>query len=266
MAAKIKLSDLKKNASKKKTRAKKGTKKAVVKARYTPPEEVKVVAPPKTSAMKAQEIKWDNAARLLVEYNFNETKAYKESHKSTQAQAENNASEFFKQPDVIRLVKRAAFGDVDPEEMEKQGRDWAINIWQEWVNITPLDFFDDDGKVLPIKTIKRLPILYRRALKDIKVSRRTTPVSFQGEPVMDENGAQLEVVQEDVTIVLVNKEKAMEDIAKCMKWIQNHTTNLDMKVSFEFVREGMAKADSRAAAAMLSKEAIDGEFEEVEDD
>lgn len=267
MAAKIKLNDLKKKTAKKKVSKKKTTKKKVAaKTRttsYTPDENLtKVDPPPKTDVMTVHEMRADVAAHHLIDMNFRERDAYEATFGCTKKQARSECARYFRKPYVIKAVKRVLFGDLAADEVEGAGKEWAIERWQEQLNISPLDYFDDEGKVLPVKELKKLPAWFRRNLTGITSTRTEVPVTHNGEEVMDDEGKPLVIVTDNVSITMVSKEKALENIAKCLKWIQSHNVNVDITVGMDALRESMAAADSRAARA---PRVIEGKFEEVKD-
>lgn len=106
------------------------------------------------------------------------------------------------------------------------------NLWT-LIESSIFDFFDDDGNVLSIKEIKRMPRVYQQLIEQIEVKSAQHQVfDEKGKPLLDDNGNPYLRSVQDVKIKLPPKLLAVDLLAKIMKWIgpnvviNNNNTNV----------------------------------------
>lgn len=136
--------------------------------------------------------------------------------------------------DEIRV--QLANADIELERVLSQL--WTI------LQTSVLDFFGEDGRVLPVKELKKLPRCIQAIVN--KISVRSTEVvvkDAQGNVMVDDNGRPYLKLDQKVHIELPNKLDAHRHLAALMKW----TAPTVINNNFNTVNIGiaMASADDR---------------------
>lgn len=137
-----------------------------------------------------------------------------------------------------------------------------------WAHATasPLDFMDDDGVILSIAELKKLPRELKALIEEIKVHREEVQVKgADGKPMLDEDGAPMMRVVEKVYLKFPSKQGALNTIAQIGKLIGPSTvTN-----NFNYVAnigQVMMEADNRRAQLLSSRGAPARVIEHAPDD
>jgi hypothetical protein len=166
-----------------------------------------------------------------------------------------NATRLFRKPFMTQLIRAYMLGDHDAPRT----KDWAIKKWTEMVETNVLNFVNDDGEFLSVSELKELPDYVQEQIKKIKVKNVREPLMKHGEKVLDENDKPIYVHTQYVEIELYDKMKALADLARAEKWIENHmNVNVTTPVSAEMLIEAQIARQKR-----LEGKTIDGESERV---
>lgn len=187
-------------------------------------------------------VRRDLACRELVNNNFDHVAAYKKVFGCTDRSAQNRAKSYFRTPEAMARVKELVYG-TNAVALEKQ---FAIDVWHEWVNISPLDYFDDDGTPMTVAKLKKLPYWLQRAIKDVKVTRKQRTLT-SGDVI----------VTETVEIKTVDKEQALQLLAKAHSWI---TEKHEVKHDHSSLADIIAVANQRM---MNASKVIEGEAKQI---
>jgi hypothetical protein len=120
-------------------------------------------------------------------------------------------------------------------EASKVDQTAVLNMLWELIHISILDYFDDDGNVMPVRELKKLSRVHQSLIDQIKVVTSQKPVyDKDGKVMVDDNGRPYLQTEQAVEIKLPPKLLAVDQLAKIMKWvgpavvINNHTTNVAM--------------------------------------
>lgn len=106
-----------------------------------------------------------------------------------------------------------------------------------------LDFFADDGRVLPMSELKKLPRCVQAIIHTVEVKSVEMPVQDQaGNTLVDDNGRPYLRLEQQIKVAIPNKLDAIRQLAALMKW-----TGPDTVVNIGVVNIGavMASADDR---------------------
>lgn len=96
----------------------------------------------------------------------------------------------------------------------------AMNVLWTVVQSSVLDFLDDNGRVLPIDQLRKLPRVMHTVLSEIKVTVQQTPVrDASGEPMLDDMGKPYQSEKSFVHIKLLDKLVAVRQLAEIMKLV-----------------------------------------------
>jgi hypothetical protein len=188
-------------------------------------------------------LKYHEIAKEFVNNGMNKTAAYKKVTKCKQKNATNMAYVLFNKPFFIDLVRAYLQG----EEESPKTKDWAIKVWTNMVNSNVLDYIDDDFGILTVKELKELPVYVQRSIKKLEVETTT-----------DDDGREVRKIK----IELVDKQKALNDLAKAEKWIETH---MNITVKAPVSAEQLIEAQMKRAARLRVEDdrTIDGTSERV---
>lgn len=113
--------------------------------------------------------------------------------------------------ELERLLQRV---DID--------KDQALRTLWAMVNVSLIDFVDDNGNLLPIKNIRALPRVAQQIISEMTVTRSYKPVrGADGEYLYDPNTHQ-PILKPEVSLKLKlpEKIKAIQTIASILKWVE----------------------------------------------
>lgn len=154
-------------------------------------------------------------------------------------QAYKTVTGFAPQERTINQMIRGHLDDFVDElrglvEASKVDQTAVLNMLWELIHISILDYFDDNGNVMPIRELKKMSRVHQALIDKIEVKTHQEPVTDPetGKTMMDDNGRPYLQTKQYVQIQLPPKLIAVEQLAKIMKWIgpqvvvQNNTTNV----------------------------------------
>lgn len=118
-------------------------------------------------------------------------------------------------------------------EASKVDQTAALNFLWEMIHTSILDYFDDNGQVLPIRELKKLPRIMQQIIEKVEVKSVQSEVHDEkGNTLFDDNGRPYLKTSQYVKIELPPKLIALDQLAKIMKWvgpsvvINNNNTNI----------------------------------------
>lgn len=132
-------------------------------------------------------------------------------------------------------------------------RDQALSIMWAVVNASLLDYMDDDGSTLSVERLRKLPRVMQSIITKIKVKTIESPVAdSSGQPLMDDNGKPHITRSQYVELELMDKQDALDAIAKIMHW-----NAPDTEVNLFSIGTLMQHADQRAATYERTYQDVD---------
>jgi hypothetical protein len=144
---------------------------------------------------------------------------------------------------VDEIKVQLAKADIELERVLAQL--WTI------LQTSALDFFGDDGKLLPVRELKRLPRCIQAIIGDITVKSTEVVVKdAAGNVMVDDTGRPYLRLEQKVHVAVPNKLEAHRQLAALMKWTGPQT----VINNFNTVNIGvaMATADDRRRRLELS--------------
>lgn len=132
-------------------------------------------------------------------------------------------------------------------------RDRALQIMWTMVNTSILDFIDENGRMMEIKELKRLPRLVQLVISKIKIKRIQQEIKDKdGHLVLDDHGSPYLKTTEIVELEVPERLAAMNQLAQLMKW-----TGPIVQVNNFNIGRHMMDADMRAEQAKVIYEAAE---------
>jgi hypothetical protein len=191
----------------------------------------------------ARNIRYHEIAKQFVNNGCRQTLAYATVTGNSVRKCGTQATRLFRKPFMIDLIRAYISGDHEVPRT----KDWAIRKWTQMVESNVLNYLEDDGTWLSIKDLRTLPDYAQQAIKKIKV---TTEVD-------KDTGNSIQRVE----LELVDKQKALADLARAEKWIETHM-NITLKapVSAEHLINAQIKRQKR-----LEERTIEGQLEQKHD-
>ncbi len=114
----------------------------------------------------------------------------------------------------------------------------ALNFLWSVLQTSILDFFQDDGQVMSMVELKKLPRILQRMIHQIEVKSAQVPVLDENKrPMLDDNGSPYLRVESYCKIEIPAKLEAIKQLAQIMHWvgpqvvINNNTTNIAVLMS-----------------------------------
>jgi hypothetical protein len=99
-------------------------------------------------------------------------------------------------------------------------KDRALNLLWAMVNTSIIDFIDDNGHVLPIAELRKLPRVMQVLLSKIDVTTTQHTVRDEkGKVMKDDNGSPYLSTEQRVKIELPEKMVALNQLAQIMRWV-----------------------------------------------
>jgi len=204
-----------------------------------------------------QNIKIHEVARAFVN-GMGRREAYQSVYKGVKnTSAQTLATRLFKKPFMIDLIKRYYLGETNTKE-KPLTKDYAIKVWRHMVECNVLDYMDDDGKCLSVKELKKLHKYVQLSIKKIDIKTEEKKVMLRGKPVLDDDGKPMTELHQHVSIELIDKQRALSDLARAEQWIQTHIdVNVTVPVSADIL---IAAANKRAKKLRVDDNVIEGEI------
>jgi hypothetical protein len=205
--------------------------------------------------------RYNELAREFVNNGFCQTRAYAAVFGKSIKNSRGNSSRIFNSSWMRSKIREITLG-VDGEGVDDLPKEYLIERLMQMIDANILDYMDDDGKGLNIVELKALPSWTQLIIKRLNVVTTTVPVAVKdeaGNVIMDADGqpAHVEVTNQSISIELYDKLKAMEIMAKAMKWITSDTTN-----TFNFIgADTMVQAEARVTK--YGRKEIEGKAERV---
>jgi hypothetical protein len=141
---------------------------------------------------------------------------------------------------VEELSTVVSKSDVDREK--------ALSLLWAMVHTSILDFIDDNGRVLPVAELRKLPRVMQILLSKIDVSSKQVVVKDEhGKVMCDDNGSPYLATEQRVKIELPEKMVALAQLAQIMRWI-GPTTLVQNNIN---IGRLMADADARRDRAEI---------------
>jgi hypothetical protein len=212
----------------------------------------------------ARDMKYNELAREFVMNGLDGAKAYAAVFGVPVEQAYTSATNIFNSSWMRAKINEYLLGQ-DGEFTEELDREYIVRQLLYMIDNNILDYIADDGTYLSVKELKRLPEWAQKQIRKLSVHTTTTPVAIkddQGQVIRDEEGEiqYAEVREQHVHIELYDKQKAIDHLAKVMRWIQNTVdVNLNLITS-----DTMLKAESRVKK--LRRDDIEGKAERITSD
>jgi hypothetical protein len=205
----------------------------------------------------AKDIKLHELAREFISNGFNQAKAYAAVYGITIRKASHPASRIFNSIWMKAIIHDMVRG-VDGEMAEPE-KEYLLEKLMKQIESNVLDYIDDEGAFLNVQELKALPKFCQQIIKKLEVSTWHVPVM----EVLHEGDDPVEVAQirhQKVHLELYDKHKALELLAKAMRWISGDTgdTNIFLGAA------EMIAANKRAE--LIRREDIEGESTRVTPD
>ena len=158
-----------------------------------------------------KDMEYHELAREFISNGMRQTPAYAAVYGVDLKQARVMASKIFNSTWMRSLIRDMLMGeDGEPAEISKE---YALKIWMRQIESNVLDYVDDEGQWLNVKELKSLPDFAQQHIKKLNVHTWE-------EPVDDGNGGERMVRHQRVQIELIDKQRALEQMAKAMRWIE----------------------------------------------
>lgn len=182
----------------------------------------------------ARNIKYHEIAKEFVNNGCRQTLAYARVTGNPVSKCGTQATRLFRKPFMVDLIRAYIAGDHEVPRT----KDWAIKKWTQMVESNVLNYIDDTGEFLSIKELRELPDYAQQAIKKIKV---TTEVD-------KDSGNSIQKVE----IELVDKQKALADLARAEKWIETHmNVSITAPVSAEMLIDAQIKRQKRLEGRVI---------------
>jgi hypothetical protein len=191
----------------------------------------------------ARNIKYHEIAKEFVNNGCRQTLAYATVVGRPVGKCGTMATRLFRKPFMIDLIRAYIAGDHEVPRT----KDWAIKKWTEMVESNVLNYIDDTGEFLSIAELRLLPDYAQQAIKKIKVTTERD----------DDTGRTTQRVE----IELLDKQKALADLARAEKWIETH---MNINVTAPVSAEALIDAQIRRQK-MLESRVIEGRLEQKHD-
>jgi len=199
--------------------------------------------------------KYQELAREFVNNGFDQAKAYATVYGRPLKQSWTPAEKIFNSTGMKSKIREILLGTG--EDYDDLPKSYLIERLMQMIDSNILDYIADDGTVLSIRELRALPPWTQTLIKTLEswVSTRLIAVKDEnGMVVKDDDGRPhyVEVKDQRVKIELYDKLKAMDTLAKAMKWI---TSNTEIKIGI-ITSDVMMKANARIK--QLRRDTIEG--------
>jgi hypothetical protein len=208
-----------------------------------------------------QDMRYHELAREFINNGFRQGKAYAAVYGTSLKSASDRASTIFNSLWMRKLIWEVLCG-VDGEPLNDLDKGYAIEKLLQQIETNILDYIADDGRWLNVRELKGLPVFAQQQIKKLNITNKITPLFVtDGDGNRVQEGEQHE---QHVQIELWDKQKAIELLAKAMKWIS--TAEVDVNVNM-IGADAMIAADKRINKLRRTESAtIEGKAERVTTD
>jgi len=122
-------------------------------------------------------------------------------------------------------------------------------LWAQ-ATTSPLDFMDDNGVILPIATLKKLPREFQALIEEVKVTTTYVPVRDDDNKIMkDKDGKPLLKPEQHVHLKFPSKQAALNTIAQIGKMVGPAVLN-NTTINMFSIGAAMAEADAHRGRLM----------------
>lgn len=216
------------------------------------------------AADPATDLKYNELAREFVLNGMDKARAYAAVYGVSIKSAYGQADKIFNSSWMRVKVNEYLLGE-DGEFAESLNREYVVRQLVYMIENNILDYIANDGTYLSVQELKALPEWAQKQIKKLDIATTTLPVALRdedGEYVKDENDEvkYVEIRNQRVSIELYDKHKAIEHLAKIMRWIQS---TLELNVNM-ITSDTMLDAESRIKK--LRRDDLEGKAERVATD
>lgn len=204
----------------------------------------------------ARNIKYHEIAKDFVNNGCRQTLAYSNVTKQPYGKCSAQATRLFRKPFMVDLIRAYIVGDHEVPRT----KDWAIKKWTEMVQTNVLNYVNDDGEYLSIAELRLLPAAAQEAIKKLTVTTKEVPIKVKGE-IVEVGGLPLMTIVQKVEIELIDKQKALSDLARAEKWIETH---MNINITAPVSADTLIDAQMRIQKRIQNKAAIEGTAEVIE--
>lgn len=203
----------------------------------------------------ANEVRARRLAQAWVRYGMDMHKAFievtgRDFHKTKNSitQLTNNNVDAF--VDEVRVC-------VDRSDIDKSA---ALNLLWTILQASIVDFFDENGRMLTVRELKKLPRVYQQIIQKMKVRTWQKPLKDKdGNLMFDDNGRPYVMEESEVELEILPKIEAIKQLALIMKWVGpatviNHNT-INVAAYMVNADERVRKLDSLYEPAAAAKPA-----------
>jgi len=195
----------------------------------------------------ARNIRYHEIAKQFVNNGCRQTLAYATVVGRPVGKCGTMATRLFRKPFMVDLIRAYIVGDHEVPRT----KDWAIKKWTQMVETNVLNYINDDGDYLSIAELRELPDYAQQAIKKITVTTNREPILVKGQMVIVDGKPMMEGTQK-IDIELVDKQKALADLARAEKWIETHmNVTLTAPVSAEHLIDAQIKRQKKLEARTI---------------
>lgn len=127
-------------------------------------------------------------------------------------------------------------------------------LWAQ-ATTSPLDFMDDDGVILPIAELKKLPREFQALIEEVKVFREEKPAKDEeGNILRNDDGSVQMTTVERVQLKFPSKQNALNTIAQIGKLIGPTSVTNNNYNFVANIGQLMVDADNRRASLLGGRE------------
>lgn len=139
--------------------------------------------------------------------------------------------------EISKLVNKS---DIDKERV--------LNILYSMINSSALDFMDENGDMLSVAELKKLPRVMQLMISKVDVTTTEEVVTDKDKkPILDDNGSPYIIRKQKVKIEIPERMAAINQLAQLMRWV-GPAVNLNINLN---VGKLMAEADERASRSRV---------------
>lgn len=159
---------------------------------------------------------------------------------------------------MLRSAKGTkAFADELERMLANVNIDKDAALRQLWamVNVSLVDFLDDQGNVMPIHDLKQLPREAQQIISEMEIKRAYKPVRGTDGEYLYDPATRQPMLRPEVTVKLKlpEKIKAIQTIASILKWVETNT-NVTINIA-----QVMKSADERLQSISTAYPAVEQE-------
>jgi len=202
--------------------------------------------------------KYHELAKEFVNNGCRPNQAYAVIYGVSASKCYLQAKKIFNKPFMIDLIRAYFVGDHE----EPPTKEWAVTEWRKQVECNVLDYIDNDGAFLSVAELRELPRYAQRAIKSINIHTSEVVVKLGKKTVLDEDGKPMLRRVQNVSIKLIDKQKALADLAKAEKWIDMH---MNINVTAPISADQLIEAQMRRQKMLMNENVIEGQAERIDE-